>query len=41
MMNRWRTEANSKMGEPRLDMVDVYAFLESLTPLQLRITQWF
>ena len=41
MMNRWRTEANSKTGAPRLDMSDVYASLESLKPLLLRITQWF
>jgi hypothetical protein len=31
MMNRWRTEANSKTGAPKLDMSDVYASLESLS----------
>ena len=41
MMNRWRTEANSKTGTPQLDMSDVYASLESLKPLLLPITQWF
>jgi hypothetical protein len=41
MMNRWRTEANSKTGAPRLDMSDVHASLESLKPLLLHIMQWF
>jgi hypothetical protein len=41
VMNRWRTEANSQTGAPRLDMADVYAALESLKPLLLSITQSF
>jgi hypothetical protein len=41
MMNIWRLEANSKMGAPRLDMLDVYALLELLKPFLLYITQWF
>jgi hypothetical protein len=32
VMNRWRTEATSQTGAPRLDMADVYAALESLKP---------
>jgi hypothetical protein len=40
-MNRWRTEANSQTGAPHLDMADVYASLDSLKPLFLRITLSF
>jgi hypothetical protein len=41
MMNRWRTESNSWMWGPWLDMSDVYAALGYPKPLLLRITQWF
>lgn len=34
-VNRWRKEANSVTGNPRLDMVDVYTTLEALLPTVL------
>jgi hypothetical protein len=38
-INRWRKEANSTTGAPRLDMDDVYAELEALIPLMLRYSR--
>jgi hypothetical protein len=35
-VNRWRTEATSVTGNPRLDMMDVYTRLEALLPTVLR-----
>ena len=35
-INRWRQEANSTTGNPRLDMPDVYASLVSILPTTLR-----
>lgn len=37
-INRWRTEAESASGNPRLDMEDVYATLKSLLPTLLRFS---
>ena len=34
-INRWRTEASSSTGAPRLDMPDVYTSLESLLSMHL------
>jgi hypothetical protein len=38
-INRWRKEANSSTGAPRLDMDDVYAELDALIPLMLRYSR--
>jgi hypothetical protein len=38
-VNRWRKEANSATGNPRLDMVDVYTTLEALLPTVLRFSR--
>jgi hypothetical protein len=38
-VNRWRKEANSSTGNPRLDMVDVYTTLEALLPTVLRFSR--
>lgn len=38
-VNRWRLEKASKTGAPRLDMVDVYAELETLKPLFLEFSR--
>ena len=35
-INRWRKEASSNTGNPRLDMADVYTSLESILPTTLR-----
>jgi hypothetical protein len=35
-VNRWRTEASSNTGAPRLDLADVYTTLESILPTTLR-----
>jgi hypothetical protein len=35
-INRWRQEANSATGNPRLDMPDVYSALASILPTTLR-----
>jgi hypothetical protein len=35
-VNRWRQEANSSTGNPRLDMPDVYSALASILPTTLR-----
>jgi hypothetical protein len=35
-INRWRQEANSGTGNPRLDMPDVYTALLSILPTTLR-----
>jgi hypothetical protein len=35
-INRWRQEANSETGNPRLDMPDVYSALASILPTILR-----
>ena len=40
-MNRWRAEANSQTGAPRLDLPDTYSTLEALKPLFLQITESF
>jgi hypothetical protein len=37
-INRWRIEANSATGAPRLDMPDVYASLKALLPTHLRFS---
>jgi hypothetical protein len=37
--NRWRKEANSATGNPRLDMMDVYTTLEALLPTVLRFSR--
>jgi hypothetical protein len=37
--NRWRKEANSSTGNPRLDMMDVYTTLEALLPTVLRFSR--
>jgi hypothetical protein len=38
-VNRWRTEATSATGNPRLDMMDVYTTLEALIPTVLRFSR--
>lgn len=38
-VNRWRTEATSVTGNPRLDMMDVYTTLEALLPTVLRFSR--
>lgn len=38
-INRWRKEASSATGNPRLDMVDVYTTLEALLPTVLRFSR--
>ena len=38
-INRWRKEANSSTGAPRLDMDEVYAELDALIPLMLRYSR--
>jgi hypothetical protein len=38
-VNRWRKEANSQTGNPRLDMPDVYTTLEALLPTILRYSR--
>jgi hypothetical protein len=37
-INRWRIEATSATGNPRLDMPDVYTSLESILPTTLRFS---
>mmetsp|Transcript_17572 Transcript_17572/g.49643 ORF Transcript_17572/g.49643 Transcript_17572/m.49643 type:complete len:426 (+) Transcript_17572:14374-15651(+) len=37
--NRWRVEANSTTGNPRLDMVDVYSALDALLPTVLEYSR--
>ena len=39
VVSRWRKEANSLTGDPRLDMVDVYSTLEALLPTVLRFSR--
>jgi hypothetical protein len=38
-VNRWRKEASSVTGNPRLDMMDVYTTLEALLPTVLRFSR--
>ena len=38
-VNRWRTEAESVSGNPRLDMSDVYSTLKALLPTLLRFSK--
>jgi hypothetical protein len=38
-VNRWRKEASSATGNPRLDMVDIYTTLEALLPTVLQYSR--
>jgi hypothetical protein len=38
-VNRWRKEANSATGNPRLDMMNVYTTLDALLPTVLRFSK--